>query len=41
MEENMGGVKGRKQKKLLKRRLEAYAAQGNLPGYRKPGSNKK
>lgn len=37
----MGGVKGRKQKKLLKRRLEAYAAQANLPGYRKPGSNKK
>jgi hypothetical protein len=37
----MGGIKGRKQKKRLQARLAAFAAQVNLRGFKKPGSNKK
>jgi hypothetical protein len=37
----MGGVKGRKQRKKLARRLVDWPKLANLPGFRKPGSNNK
>ena len=38
----MGGIKKRKSEKKLKRRLDDYLATlVNLPGFRKPGSNRR
>jgi hypothetical protein len=37
----MGGIKGRKSAKRLAARIAAYAAQASLPGFKRPGSNKK
>ncbi len=37
----MGGIKGRKSKKKLLNRLADWPRLSNLPGFKKPGSNKK